>query len=590
MAQVTRDILKSYFRTGAYPTEEQFAALIDSLRHYLDDVPMSKVTGLNEALNGKASADIGTALDDMLKAAQASAQSATTAAATAGAVQTDYYNNIKPEIRAALSTINGLVGIDKVAVFDDETDYTKDSLVLHDDKLYIFTADHSAGAWSTSDVSQTSMWEMLEEWASVTLPGYLEQIEATDKKADTVLTTANNTVIEAQKTVALNRLVVGSEVIPEFDAANMYEVNSLILYNGVLYKWLVQHEEGVEWNTTDVKATSLYNEYLYLSGIDTTREQVDLRLSANKGIPSFTGLNVTVELSSVSLVLATVTLSTSDGDKTITFDQEGTASFTVSIDEDGYVKFEVPQGVTYHIVCPEIAGYHTPQLGNKTAYLAYRILGVKYIYKVTTPGIYVVFDDGTMVESADLEQWIADNPTVDLQTAVMIYCASNALISRGCCFGFKIDDVVGKVMPTKQIANNGNNTVAAVNEEDYDGKLGCLTAVNNHPTWYPSANYATSLKFYLSNSVLQGFIGARYQWQNMYDNKDIIDNIISQLRPSSSPTACSDIMTTTYTKVIAQYSVVFSGDYGPGVYFTNKYNKVAWAGRGTHYIFTFYSF
>lgn len=58
MAQVTRDILKSYFRTGAYPTEEQFATLIDSLRHYLDEVPMSKVIGLIEALNSKAEKDI----------------------------------------------------------------------------------------------------------------------------------------------------------------------------------------------------------------------------------------------------------------------------------------------------------------------------------------------------------------------------------------------------------------------------------------------------------------------------------------------------------------------------------------------------
>ena len=337
MAVLSRDILKSYFRTGAYPTEEQFAALIDSFRHYLDEVPMSKVTGLTEALNSKASADISSVLNQMLEAAQTSAQSANSAAATATAVQTDYTNNIKPEIRAALSVINDLVGIDKLAVFDENTDYAKNSLVLYDDKLYIFTTDHTAGTWSASEVSQTSMLEILDTWARVTLPGYLEQINATDAKANTVLAVANNTVIESQKTLSLNRLAVGSEVIPEFDASNMYEVNSLIMYNGVLYKWLVQHEEGVGWNTTDVKETSLYNEYLYLNGINTTREQVDLRLTANKGIPSFTNCYVTVELSSVSLMLSTVTLGTSDGDKTITFGQDGTATFTVNIDDDGYV-------------------------------------------------------------------------------------------------------------------------------------------------------------------------------------------------------------------------------------------------------------
>ena len=55
MAVLPRDILKSYFHTGAYPTEEQFASLIDSMRHQTDNVPMEKVSGLMAALNDRAS-------------------------------------------------------------------------------------------------------------------------------------------------------------------------------------------------------------------------------------------------------------------------------------------------------------------------------------------------------------------------------------------------------------------------------------------------------------------------------------------------------------------------------------------------------
>ena len=69
MAQVTRDILKSYFRTGMYPTEEQFATLIDSLRHYLDEIPMLKVSGLAAALNGKASTTLVNNKADLLNIA-----------------------------------------------------------------------------------------------------------------------------------------------------------------------------------------------------------------------------------------------------------------------------------------------------------------------------------------------------------------------------------------------------------------------------------------------------------------------------------------------------------------------------------------
>lgn len=55
MAILSRDTLKGYFKTGMYPTEEQFASLIDSMRHQTDNVPMENISGLPAALNDKAS-------------------------------------------------------------------------------------------------------------------------------------------------------------------------------------------------------------------------------------------------------------------------------------------------------------------------------------------------------------------------------------------------------------------------------------------------------------------------------------------------------------------------------------------------------
>lgn len=55
MATLSRDTLKGYFKTGMYPTEEQFASLIDSMRHQSDSVPMENISGLPAALNDKAS-------------------------------------------------------------------------------------------------------------------------------------------------------------------------------------------------------------------------------------------------------------------------------------------------------------------------------------------------------------------------------------------------------------------------------------------------------------------------------------------------------------------------------------------------------
>ncbi len=53
-----RNILKTYFETGKYPTEAQFAELIDALRHADDPIPMTDIQGLADALNGKAPASM----------------------------------------------------------------------------------------------------------------------------------------------------------------------------------------------------------------------------------------------------------------------------------------------------------------------------------------------------------------------------------------------------------------------------------------------------------------------------------------------------------------------------------------------------
>jgi hypothetical protein len=51
MAIRSRATLKTFFETGDFPTQEQFADLIDSLRHVGDAVPMEEVTGLLTVLN-----------------------------------------------------------------------------------------------------------------------------------------------------------------------------------------------------------------------------------------------------------------------------------------------------------------------------------------------------------------------------------------------------------------------------------------------------------------------------------------------------------------------------------------------------------
>lgn len=62
MSITPKDKLKEYFSKGAYPTEGQFADLIDSMRHHGDQVPMTEIEGLASALNRKFDATSGNAL------------------------------------------------------------------------------------------------------------------------------------------------------------------------------------------------------------------------------------------------------------------------------------------------------------------------------------------------------------------------------------------------------------------------------------------------------------------------------------------------------------------------------------------------
>lgn len=67
----TREQLKRYFKKGAYPTEGQFADLIDSCLQADDELPISQITGLNEALNGKMEHAEGNALREDIATAEA---------------------------------------------------------------------------------------------------------------------------------------------------------------------------------------------------------------------------------------------------------------------------------------------------------------------------------------------------------------------------------------------------------------------------------------------------------------------------------------------------------------------------------------
>ena len=111
--------------------------------------------------------------------------------------------------------------------FSAEAAYTAGDIVWHEGGLYVFTADHAAGAWSTGDTQAVTVGGEL-----ATLSGDVSDLNS--GKAN-------------QITIALT-----------FNADTAYDPGDLVYHNGLTYRCVNSHEG--EWDADDFAATTIANE------------------------------------------------------------------------------------------------------------------------------------------------------------------------------------------------------------------------------------------------------------------------------------------------------------------------------------------
>lgn len=72
---------------------------------------------------------------------------------------TQVVNNVGTSTTAAISqrAVTEMVGLDEYPVFSESTAYNAGDVVNYNGKLYKFTADHSAGAWTGTDAKETDV-------------------------------------------------------------------------------------------------------------------------------------------------------------------------------------------------------------------------------------------------------------------------------------------------------------------------------------------------------------------------------------------------------------------------------------------------
>lgn len=111
--------------------------------------------------------------------------------------------------------------------FSTESAYSAGDYVYHNGTLYVFTSNHAAGAWSTSDTQ------------AVTVGGEISTL--TGETADLYSVKAN------QITIA-----------PFFSENTAYDPGDLVYYNGLSYRCVNSHEGA--WDADDFAATTIANE------------------------------------------------------------------------------------------------------------------------------------------------------------------------------------------------------------------------------------------------------------------------------------------------------------------------------------------
>lgn len=66
MAKTSRNIIKTWFETGDFPTQDQFWSWLDSFWHKDDKLPTSQITGLDDLIAGKATTEQITNLQNQI--------------------------------------------------------------------------------------------------------------------------------------------------------------------------------------------------------------------------------------------------------------------------------------------------------------------------------------------------------------------------------------------------------------------------------------------------------------------------------------------------------------------------------------------
>ena len=145
-----------------------------------------------------------------------------------GTVLTDLVDKAE-ELQEGNDNLNANTGVDEYPVFSDQTAYKAGDVVNYMGKLYQFTSDHAAGAWTGTDVEETNLIKLH--------PNYMQFYSIGNNAENSHITSVgqiyyNIGVNKFRKCVATNPEYVFENVIPNEYTLYFSEFEGIFIYNG----------------------------------------------------------------------------------------------------------------------------------------------------------------------------------------------------------------------------------------------------------------------------------------------------------------------------------------------------------------------
>ena len=141
---------------------------------------------------------------------------------------------VNSRIDTAVDNIADIVG-SLADAFDATASYSTGDVVVYGSKLYKFTADHAAGAWSTSDTTAVTVDDLIAAEASARATAVSNEATARSN-ADTAL---------------------AANFADVFNAANAYAIGDVVVYENNVYKFKAAHTASDPWSASEVDAVTL---------------------------------------------------------------------------------------------------------------------------------------------------------------------------------------------------------------------------------------------------------------------------------------------------------------------------------------------